>query len=71
MPARSRPIGVNPLPSLKLKVGKAWPSGCWLMSIPCKPSCEIAVLPRIGKFTLVSASVNPKRNSLIHLGLIA
>src|SRR5580658_1418706 len=62
-PVLSRPIGVNPVPALKLKVGKACVVGCWLMFTPVRSSCDNASAPSMGKPTLVVTLVKPNRNS--------
>jgi hypothetical protein len=47
VPVLSWPIEeIEPL--LKLNVGNAEAVECWLVSMPCSPSCEIAALPCIG-----------------------
>ena len=42
-PVLSLPIGVKPVPALKLKVGNACEVGCWLILTPVRSSCESAI----------------------------
>ena len=63
-------MAVKPVPALKLKVGKAFVVGCWLMFTPLRSSCESASAPTIGKLTLVVTLVKPYRNSFKSRGVM-